>query len=144
MKRLLFVIAVLLAIQGTAQTVWNGTADQSWYDDSQSSFNISTPEQLAGLAQLVNGGNAMQGKTIYLTADIWLNAEGSQTNQWTPIGQSNHSEGGCPSGTGSNRFSGTFNGNSYSVYNMYINNSSTTGNGFFGGLNGATITLFNL
>ena len=35
---------------GKAQAVWDGTADISWYVASQTSFNISTPEQLAGVA----------------------------------------------------------------------------------------------
>ena len=46
-----------------AQTIWNGTADISWYDAAQTSFDISTPEQLAGVAQLVNNNMNTDGIT---------------------------------------------------------------------------------
>ena len=35
--------------------VWDGAVDVSWYDPEKSSFDISTPAELAGLAAIVNG-----------------------------------------------------------------------------------------
>lgn len=57
----------LLPIVVQAQTIWDGSADISWYNASQSSFDISTPEQLAGFAQLVNNGTSnFNGKVVNL------------------------------------------------------------------------------
>ncbi|MGN0702859.1 MAG: hypothetical protein ACI4KL_06790 [Lentihominibacter sp.] len=55
------------AVQGTSKdnanvvaqyystTKWDGAVDVSWYNESDTSFEISTPAQLAGLAAIVNG-----------------------------------------------------------------------------------------
>ena len=63
MKKVLLLMLTLMtlgfaAAPVSAQTIWDGTADISWYDASETSFDISTPEQLAGVAQLVNSGSA--------------------------------------------------------------------------------------
>ncbi|MDR2979384.1 MAG: fibronectin type III domain-containing protein [Bacteroidales bacterium] len=121
-----------------AQTVWDGTADTDWYTNNANatSFDISTAEELAGLAQLCNAGNNFSGKSINLTADIWLNADNSTTNEWIPIGIGASNETGCM-GSGNASFNGTFNGNFYKIYNMYINRSSNSG--FFLKIVAATI-----
>ena len=133
MKKLLFVLLAVLtlgfaAAPLSAQTVWDGTADVTWYDASQTSFDISTPEQLAGLAQLVNTGTSFSGVSLNLTNDIWLNSTGDSTNNWTPIG------GGSPTGespsTG-NAFKGNFNGHGHSIYNLYCDKGSTFHAGLF-------------
>ena len=56
MKRILLsLIFALVAFTGLqAQTIWNGTADTSWYNETSTEFEISTAEQLAGLAELVH------------------------------------------------------------------------------------------
>ena len=51
---------------------WDGTSDVSWYNDTDTEFHLTTAEQLAGLAEIVNGGNTLAGKTIYLDADLDL------------------------------------------------------------------------
>ena len=73
---LLFAFVTLTCLQ--AQTIWDGTAGTSWYNETSTEFEISTAEQLAGLAELVNNGNDFSGKTILLTADIVLN----DTSDW--------------------------------------------------------------
>ena len=106
------------------------TVDTSWYTghESESSFTLSDANDLAGLAQLVNGGNSFSGKTVTLGADINLGNE-----EWTPIGKKG------------NPFSGTFDGSSHTVSGLSI--SSNTGEssekfyGLFGYLGG---TLKNL
>ena len=115
-------LAVLVIATGAwAQgSIWNGTADVSWYNSSQSEFTITTAEQLAGLAQLVNGGNGMSGKTITLGNDIMLNntanwqnwATTAPANTWTAIGTSSYS------------FLGTFDGAGHVVNGVYINTTS--------------------
>jgi len=51
---------------------WDGTADTSWYNDNDTEFILTTAEQLAGLAELVDGGNTFAGKTVKLGTDIDL------------------------------------------------------------------------
>ena len=98
---------------------WDGTAvDTSWYagHENETKFSIGTAAELAGLAALVNGtakdadNNSIDAvnfsrKTIKLTADIDL---GNQA--WTPIGN----------GDSFSAFSGTFNGDGYTVSGLNV------------------------
>lgn len=104
-----------------AADAWDGTDNTSWYTDAEEDagtadkpYEISTAEQLAGLAQLVNGGTNFSGKTIKLTADIDLG-----NRAWTPIGD----DGWI--------FGGTFDGQGHTIVGLYINNSSQN-QGLFG------------
>lgn len=89
-----------------AADAWDGTTDTSWYDSSRMEFNLSTAQQLAGLAQLVNAGNTFEGKKINLCNDIFMNDESYQY-EWTPIACSDDIT-----------FQGTFNGNGKTIYNL--------------------------
>ena len=81
-------------------SVWDGsTTDFDWYNESEDSFNISTAEELAGFAELVNDGNNFEGKTVNLLSDIDLNDE-----NWTPIAYNK-----------TTTFKGTFNGGNHTV-----------------------------
>ena len=129
---LAFVMSFLTPSQQMqAQTIWDGTADLTWYDASQNSFDISTPGQLAGVAQLVNGGIAsFSGKTLNLTDDIWLNYTGDSTNNWVPIGG-----GATPTGESTSSgysFKGTFNGHGHTIYNLYCDKTNYFHAGLFG------------
>ncbi|MDL2297376.1 fibronectin type III domain-containing protein, partial [Bacteroidales bacterium OttesenSCG-928-E04] len=135
-----------------SQTAWDGSTDTDWYtsNTSASTFDISTAEELAGLAQLVRGGNTFSGKTINLTADIYLNTDGydvDDAENWTPIGMFSTTEGGCTHESGSSantRFSGTFNGNYHGIHNMYLS-SNYAGQGLFAAIgSGALLTKFYL
>ena len=105
-----------------ADNIWNGTYDTNWYNNSKNEFNISTAEQLAGLSELVNAGNDMNGKRFVLTCDIYLNAdEGNQV--FTPIAS-------VSSGV---QFSGIFDGNGYTIYRLYrVESDDSTEGGLFG------------
>ena len=133
-KLLLSLLFALVALTGLqAQNIWDGTADTEWYDETSTEFEISTAEQLAGLAELVNNGKNFSDKTILLTADIvlndtsnWENWENSAPNNtWTLIGN-------WP-----NKFSGTFDGQGHTVSGIYINSENSL-QGLFG-YNGGTI-----
>jgi hypothetical protein len=98
-------------------------ADTSWYNPDRTEFTISTVEQLAGLARIVNrpnsvnspaGGPPFGGKTIRLAADI--NLAGIE---WTPIGD------------GSAAFGGTFDGGGHTIANLTITEKSVYA-GLFG------------
>ncbi|MDR2595421.1 MAG: hypothetical protein LBC87_11685 [Fibromonadaceae bacterium] len=99
MKKILFLLLLLFTISDDAwaegnSAIWNGKTDIKWYSDSKTEFTITTPEQLAGLAKLVNKGNRFEGKTIKLGANIMLNdtagwqnwANKLPKNKWEPIG----------------------------------------------------------
>lgn len=121
-----------------AQNVWNGKKDISWYNTSDKSFEISTAEQLAGLADLVNKGNSFSQKTIVLTSDILLNdvtnIEDWKTtppaNEWNTIGQNKE-------------FMGTFDGKEYTVKGLYIGTAKQY-NGLFGQVKNAVIKNLNV
>lgn len=98
----------------TTVDTWDGTADTSWYTDhkTDTEYHITTAEQLAGLAKLVNTENAsvsFDGKTIYLDNDLDLAGY-----EWISIG----------SEVGTNkknipwyyRFNGTFDGRGHVIY----------------------------
>ena len=54
---------------------WSGETDTTWYKDTTTEFVLTTAEQLAGLAKLVDEGNTFEGKTIKLDNDIDLNSK---------------------------------------------------------------------
>lgn len=97
---------------------WDGTSDTSWYSDSRASFTITTPEQLAGLAELVNGGEDFSGKTIILGSDLDLGGL-----DWTPIGT--HIIYDTPNSTNDRDvflpFQGVFDGGGHTISGLYIN-----------------------
>ena len=86
-------------------------------------YEVSTPSQLAWIAQQVNtGANSFEGKTVKLTDNINL---GKQA--WTPIG------------TETNPFKGTFDGKKNDTENYHVDAfevSTTAPAGLFGKLNG--------
>ncbi len=114
-------------------SIWHGAVDTSWYrNTSAREYRIRTAEELAGLANIVNGGESFEGKTIYLEKDIVLN-EGDATtwsktapgNAWTPIGANGKA------------FRGIFDGKGHTVSGMYISYTKESGSnddqqGFFG------------
>lgn len=97
-------------------TVWDGRADMSWYNETDTSFEINSAEDLAGLSYLVAFGNTFDDKTITLTSDIYLNdpsvmfvdgafVEGNY-NVFYSIGQTNN-------------FSGVLDGDGHTIYGLY-------------------------
>jgi len=108
-------------------------ATSHWYLDNPSgpNFTITTAEELAELAQIVNGTHGtivrdnFSGKTVALANDIDLSAYGSEFNNgngWIPIGIMTG-----PSITENNSFSGTFDGNGNKITGLYINSNSYQG-----------------
>ena len=97
MKKKIASLALVLALclsllptaafaEGTSVDNWDGSADTRWYTSAPdaSEYHISTAEQLAGLAQLVNaepGTTNFAGKTFYLEKDLDLSG-----HEWISIG----------------------------------------------------------
>ena len=97
--------------------VWDGTVDTAWYNDTDTTFALSTAEEFAGFAKLVNEGNKFSKKTIELESNLDYNGE-----EWTPI----------------KNFAGTLNGKGHFVRNFEID--AMAGNaGFFDVLEWATV-----
>ncbi len=108
------------------------TPNTSWYNEADVSFKISTAEQLAGLAQLVNNGNTFEGKTVKLTKDITLSGE------WTPIGAGTRT--GSSYTDNSTVFKGTFDGNGHTISELSITNmTKDDAAGLFGVVAGGSI-----
>jgi len=139
MKKVLSLLALIPALL-FAQTAWDGTADSTWYTSNKSAttYTITTAEQLAGLAAVVNRGTNFEGKTIRLGANIVLNdtnAQGGWRNwdstttglkHWTIIGNGDNT-----------RFSGYFDGNGKIISGLYIK-STASGSYNYQGLFGQT------
>lgn len=105
----------------SAADVWDGTADTSWYTSAPdaSEYHISTAEQLAGLAQLVNadpGTTNFAGKTFYLDNDLDLSG-----HEWISIGTV--LGGDCPEYS----FCGVFDGQGHVISNLYSHESYIEG-----------------
>ena len=82
-------------------------------------YSISTAEELAQLATMTNAGLISEGDEFVLANDIDL-INYTISEGWTPIG------------TAAIKFSGTFDGNGYTITNLYINRPSTDYQGLFG------------
>ena len=100
---------------------WGDKADTSWYTSAPgaSEYHISTAEQLAGLAQLVNtapGTTNFAGKTFYLDNDIDLSG-----HEWISIGTV--LGGDYPEYS----FCGVFDGQGHVISNLYSHESDIKG-----------------
>lgn len=100
----------------TTTSSWQDNADVSWYNVSSTQFVLTTAEQVAGLAKLVNNGNSFSGKTISINENIDFSA-----HLWIPIGKNDQFP-----------FSGIFKGNNKTITNIQINLESQDFVGFFG------------
>ena len=80
-------LAMVLSTMGTVAfannteaDVWDGTVDTSWYNDTDTEFTITTAEQFAGLAYLVNGAQSFNpALDNYTTADFGYYSEGRKS-----------------------------------------------------------------
>lgn len=121
--------------------VWDGTSDTSWYNDTDTEFTITTAEQLAGLAELVDGGNTFEGKTVKLgnSIDLYAKDEAEELISFNPIGYGYDIV-----------FKGTFDGQGNTISNLYQNgwalglDYSTEGGGLFASVVDATIKNVNI
>ncbi|MDE6009350.1 MAG: hypothetical protein K2G90_09100 [Muribaculaceae bacterium] len=83
---------------------WDGTvADKLPEINTSKEMFISSPQELAKVAEYVNSGNSLSGITLKLTSDMDLNGF-----NWTPIGNN------------TNKFQGSFDGQGYTISNLSI------------------------
>ncbi|MBO5789290.1 MAG: leucine-rich repeat protein, partial [Clostridia bacterium] len=99
-------------------------------------YLISTPAELAYMAQMVNGNALYQNLHYRLTNDIYLNSELSSIeiwhktapkNSWTAIGTEEHP------------FLGTFDGQNHVIFGLYICGFDTYSTGLFGHLGAGSV-----
>jgi hypothetical protein len=98
-------------------------------------YQISSAEQLAELANLVNAANSTYNLATYkLTCNLDLSAYGKNYNGgkgWVPIGRY--------SNTNNIPFQGTFDGGGHTVSGLYIDDSTLDGAGLFGCIDNGTV-----
>jgi len=112
------------------ELIWvTGTlADESWYNETDSKFVISSADELYGLVDLVKKGTDFTGKVIVLGNDItindgtvskWKEDSFKKLRKWTPIGTIEYP------------FTGIFDGDGHTISGIYVD-SSDDGVGLFG------------
>ena len=110
-----------------AEYAWDGVStDTDWFeeDTGAASYQLDTPEAVAGLAELVAGGNTFKGKTIELTGTVDLGGK-----PWSPIGDD------------TSAFQGTFDGSEGVILNLQAQTTEDGKyTGLFGKLQNAVIT----
>ncbi|MDR2578831.1 MAG: TonB family protein [Chitinispirillales bacterium] len=121
-----------------------GEIDVPWYCASASEFTISTADELAAFAEVVNGTwggkpkrDSFAGKTVTLANNIDL----SQYDNWIPIGSFFDDTFDDDPET---PFSGTFDGGGFVISNLTINRPYTPLQGLFGEIENATIKNLGL
>ena len=101
---------------------WDGTVDTVWYNTAESTFTLTSAEELAGLSALAAEGNTFSGQTIVLDTAVDFDGQ-----EWTPI----------------KKFAGTFDGNGYEISNFSIDATSSR-TGFFTALSWAEVKNLTL
>lgn len=99
----------------SASAAWDGTAAKGFErgnGDNSDPYIIKTAEQLAFLAEQVNGGETYQGKYFQLEADLDLSG-----SEWAPIGIGERETGGS---TVTKPFAGTFDGNNHKISGLTL------------------------
>jgi len=118
------VVAPHVVYMNYVMASYSGVADTSWYDSSKSTFVITTPEELFGLAAK-SKESTFTNKTVYLGADIIVHSDwvaGSTAPQdertwWPMIGI----------GAETMPFNGVFDGQGHTIDGLYVNDETTTG-----------------
>ena len=143
---------------------WDGSASIEWFlaNPNATTFTLSSAEDIAGLAELVNGTAdipstiadeisgfdfSFEGKEIILTSDVNLYLEDTSAAAdgdpvtFRPIGDV----------SGEEAFEGVFDGNGHTIYNLYQNGwdlgyewGAYGSYGLFGQLNNATVKNLTL
>ena len=138
----LFVTSLRAQEESATPMNWSEVAETEWYGDgSDASYTISTSEQLAGLAKLVNEGITFEGKTITLTANIDLAGR-----EWTPVGNGRRSGNEYTGAAFKGTFAaGTYTFNAKTIAGLTIKTGEPDAAiGLFGVLDGGTVRNLNL
>lgn len=103
--------------------LWEGAIDTSWYNTTDKEFTLNTADQLAGFGAIVDGtaegiaADSFADKTVKLGDNIDLGGGVS----FNPIGCGYVSGVSNSNGVTGAAFMGTFDGQGYTIYNLYQN-----------------------
>jgi hypothetical protein len=119
----------------STQILWavgpTATAPSGSGSSSADPYLITSLGNLYWIVQQVNSGTSFTGKFFKQTTSIDASATSGGgvwgTQGWIPIGNA------------TTKFSGTYDGNNQTISGIYINGSTSTYQGLFGYINGATI-----
>lgn len=125
MKKYIYILVlILLGMNLTAQSVWNGKRESITKGSGTENdpYLIENAQNLAWLVYLINYDYSewTEGKYFQLTTDIDLN--GSADNQWIPISAGLSMKGKIKS------FDATLDGNHHKITGLYIDNNSEINN----------------
>lgn len=120
-------LVLMICSSAFAAAPWDGTVG-TLPEPVDNVYTITTPQELAAVAQAVNSGNSFEGKVIELASDINLNEK-----NWTPIGAG---EVDAKGGNIYYTFQGTFNGKGHKIIGLIADaldmNPLPVGLGLFG------------
>lgn len=143
-KGLSFVLILAIIFSLLPSVAFAGTASTAWFDNAAfgtgveyKPYILSTADDLAGLAQLVNNGNSFENQFLKIDNTVG-NLDLSGYGNWTPIG------------TIENPFKGSFDGSAMTISGLTIDDvrsfpaDKSNARGLFGciGNNGAVKNLF--
>ena len=130
-------VALSAAEEGETTAI---TPDTTWWDnktEGQTEFEISTAEQLLGLAKIVadkTTNDDFIGKTIKITSNIDLNPDWDASNfTEAPANQ-------WPEMTSGVTFRGTIDGQGHTIRGIYQKSSNAKTGGLFGSVKGSKIS----
>ena len=113
--------------------IWDGTPDISWYlaNPNATEYTLSSAEALAGLAELIDGTTTM---TLDVSSEISLpvSFEGKTVKLDTDVDLSNILFEPIGSYRGEKAFTGTFDGQGHTIYNL-SQNTWELDNGYYYG-----------
>lgn len=119
LKPFMLLSFLVFSVSAVSANWLQGHYDISWYKPSQSEFVLTTPQQLAGMAYLVNQGYTdFAKKTIKLGTDISLKG-----HNWVAV----------------NKFCGIFDGQGYTISDLFLADGVYPHYGFWSQLNNASI-----
>lgn len=132
-KRVLYLLCMAFAMMAwLPPQLWAQTQPSGGDGSSESPFLIATAEELKWYANYVNGESG--DNVVHTTAcaklmnDIDLSSVcGESKGNWTPIAKY-----GIYTFNGEHRFDGVFDGNGYTISNLYINDKNGSNLGLFG------------
>ena len=132
-KRVLFLLCMAFAMMAwLPPQLWAQTQPSGGDGSSESPFLITTAEELKWYASYVNGESGDNVVHTTACAKLMNNIDlstvcGKGKGNWTPIAKY-----GIYTFNGEHRFDGVFDGNGYTISNLYINDKNGSNLGLFG------------
>lgn len=132
-KRVLYLLCMAFAMMAwLPPQLWAQTQPSGGDGSSESPFLITTAEELKWYANYVNGESGDNVVHTTACAKLMNNIDlstvcGEGKGNWTPIAKY-----GIYTFNGEHRFDGVFDGNGYTISNLYINDKNGSNLGLFG------------